>query len=130
VVVHEVVLAFIDRCTTAGTASWNELLASRAWKKTSGFWADPRMVGASGVSPRIRCSSTRSSGIMARITSSPTTRILLISCEVRNPSKKCMNGTRECIVAAWEMRARSCASCTDDEQSIAQPVIRALITSE
>jgi len=41
-----------------------------------------------------------------------------------------MNGTRECSVAAWETRAKSCASWTDEEQSIAQPVIRALITSE
>ena len=37
---------------------------------------------------------------------------------------------RERSVAAWEIRAKSWASCTDDEQSIAQPVIRALITSE
>jgi len=34
------------------------------------------------------------------------------------------------IVATWEMSAKSWASCTEDEQSIAQPVIRALITSE
>ena len=29
-----------------------------------------------------------------------------------------------------EIAARSCASCTDEEQSIAKPVVRAAITSE
>jgi hypothetical protein len=49
---------------------------------------------------------------------------------VRKPSKKCMNGIRLASVAFWAIRARSWASCTELEQSIAQPVIRAAITSE
>ena len=52
------------------------------------------------------------------------------SCEVRNPSKKWRNGTRDSSVAAWATSARSCASCTDDDASIANPVVRAAITSE
>ena len=54
---------------------------------------------------------------------------MLTSCEVRNPSKKCRNGTRARSVAACETRAKSCASCTEEAHSIAQPVIRADITS-
>ena len=34
--------------TIPGTAAWNGLQASRAWKKTSGFCAVPRMMGRSG----------------------------------------------------------------------------------
>jgi hypothetical protein len=49
---------------------------------------------------------------------------------VRNPSKKCRNGMRDSSVAAWATSARSCASCTDDAASIANPVVRAAITSE
>jgi hypothetical protein len=52
------------------------------------------------------------------------------SCEVRNPSKKCTNGTRVRSVAACATRARSCASCTDAEASSAKPVCRIAITSE
>ena len=56
--------------------------------------------------------------------------IFAISCEVRNPSKKCKNGTTR--FEAWP-RARSTPGlgppCTDAEQSIAQPVARAAITS-
>ncbi len=52
------------------------------------------------------------------------------SCDVRNPSKKCRNGIRVCNVAAWAISARSCASWTVEEQSIANPVIRAAITSD
>ena len=33
-------------------------------------------------------------------------------------------------MAAWATSARSCASCTDDDASIAKPVVRAAITSE
>ena len=40
-----------------GTARWNGLAASRAWKNTSGFCAVPRTTGASGVSPRARKAS-------------------------------------------------------------------------
>jgi len=56
--------------------------------------------------------------------------MVLTSCEVRKPSKKCRNGTRQRRVAACATRAKSWASCTEDAHSIAQPVIRALITSE
>ena len=37
---------------------------------------------------------------------------------------------RPSSVAAWATRARSCASCGDEEQSSAKPVERAAITSE
>ena len=55
--------------------------------------------------------------------------IVLISCDVRNPSKKCRNGTRDRSVAAWATSAKSCASCTELDASIANPVDRAAITS-
>jgi len=53
-----------------------------------------------------------------------------ISWDVRNPSKKCRNGTRVSSVARWATAARSCASCTELEASIAKPVLLAAITSE
>ena len=52
-----------------------------------------------------------------------------ISCEVRNPSKKWRNGTRARRVAAWAIRAKSWVSCTELAASMAQPVVRACITS-
>ena len=55
---------------------------------------------------------------------------MLSSCDVRNPSKKNITGTRASSVATCATSARSCASCTDDAASIPQPTIRALITSE
>ena len=67
---------------------------------------------------------------MALTSSSERTSILLTSCDVRNPSKKCTNGMRDANVALCATSARSCASCTELEQSIAQPVIRAAMTSE
>jgi hypothetical protein len=54
---------------------------------------------------------------------------LSIWCEVRNPSKKWRNGTRERRVAAWATSAKSWASCTEPAESIAQPVARACMTS-
>ena len=48
---------------------------------------------------------------------------------MRKPSKKWTNGMRASSVAAWEIRAMSCASCTEAEASIAQPVERQAITS-
>jgi hypothetical protein len=48
---------------------------------------------------------------------------------VRKPSKKCRNGTDVSSEAAWATAARSPASCTPLELSIAQPVVRAAITS-
>ena len=48
---------------------------------------------------------------------------------VRNPSKKCRNGTRDASVAACATSARSCASCTEPEESSAKPVPRTAITS-
>ena len=52
------------------------------------------------------------------------------SWEVRNPSKKCRNGTRDSSVATCAASAQSCASCTVAEPSSANPVARAAITSE
>jgi hypothetical protein len=53
----------------------------------------------------------------------------LTSLEVRKPSKKWRNGTRDRSVAACETRARSWASCTEPAASIAHPVARACMTS-
>ena len=72
---------------------------------------------------------TRSSSIIARIWSSLSNARVLISCEVRNPSKKCRNGTRDSSVAAWAISALSCASCTEPEHSSAKPEARTAITS-
>ncbi len=52
------------------------------------------------------------------------------SCEVRKPSKKWTNGTRVRSVAAWATSARSWASCTEAEDSSANPVWRTAMTSE
>ena len=49
---------------------------------------------------------------------------------VRNPSKKCMNGTRLARVATWATAAKSPASWTLEAASIANPVCRADMTSE
>ena len=48
---------------------------------------------------------------------------------MRNPSKKCMNGTRDFIVAVWAMSAMSWHSCTVEEHSMAKPVCRQAMTS-
>ena len=53
----------------------------------------------------------------------------MTSCDVRKPSKKCRNGTRASSVAAWAIRAKSIASCTEFEHKKANPVARAAITS-
>ncbi len=55
--------------------------------------------------------------------------IFWISCEVRNPSKKCMKGTRERSATMWATPARSITSCTDEVASMAKPVWRAAMTS-
>ena len=55
---------------------------------------------------------------------------MFISCEVRKPSKKWMNGTRVRSVAACATSARSCASWTEADASSANPVWRTAITSE
>ena len=52
------------------------------------------------------------------------------SCDVRNPSKKKITGTRDSSVATCATSARSCDSCTEVAASIANPTMRALITSE
>ena len=119
----------ITSWTMPGTAVWNGFEASRAWKKTSGFCAVPRTTGLSGVIPRARKASTSSSRTRARRSSSSRTSIRLISCDVRNPSKKCRNGTRLRSVAACATSAKSWASWTEPAASIAQPVARACITS-
>lgn len=51
------------------------------------------------------------------------------SWEVRNPSKKWRNGTRDRNVAAWATSAKSWASCTELDARSANPVVRAAITS-
>ena len=65
----------------------------------------------------------------ARSSSSLRPSITFTSCEVRKPSKKCTKGTRERSVAAVAIAAKSCASCTSEEQRNAKPVPRAAITS-
>jgi hypothetical protein len=67
---------------------------------------------------------------MLRISSSLSISILLTSAEVRKPSKKCRKGMRDSKVEAWAIRAKSCASCTEQEASRAKPVERVAITSE
>ena len=52
------------------------------------------------------------------------------SCEVRKPSKKCRKGIRLASVAIWAMHAKSCASWTEPEAIIAQPVCRQALMSE
>ena len=106
------------------------MAASRAWKKTSGFWAEPRSTGWSGERARARWARISASSIMARRSSSLSASTFITSCEVRKPSKKCRNGIRASRVAACATRARSTASWTEPEQSRAQPVARAAITSE
>jgi hypothetical protein len=54
---------------------------------------------------------------------------LSISWDVRKPSKKWRNGTRERRPAAWATSAKSWASCTELAAGMAQPVVRACITS-
>ena len=56
--------------------------------------------------------------------------MLAISWDVRNPSKKWQNGTRDSSVAACEIAARSCASWTEPDASIAKPTWRHAMTSE
>ena len=79
--------------------------------------------------PRPRKASTSSSRTRARMSSGSSIAILLISCEVRKPSKKWRNGIRARYVAACATSARSCASWTEPAASIAQPVVRACMTS-
>jgi len=62
-------------------------------------------------------------------TSSAMSSMRLISCDVRNPSKKCRNGTRERNEAVCDTAAKSWASWTELAQSIAKPVVRAAMTS-
>src|ERR1019366_3556522 len=78
----------------------------------------------SGLSARARCARTRSSSIIARISASPSTLTVLISCEVRKPSKKCTKGTRDRSVAACAISAASCASWTEPDDNRAKPVVR------
>ena len=56
--------------------------------------------------------------------------IFASSWEVRKPSKKWRKGTRAFKVAAWAIRAKSWASWTELAASMAQPVVRACMTSE
>ncbi len=52
-----------------------------------------------------------------------------ISCEVRKPSKKWRNGTRDSKVAAWAIKGKSIASWIELEASKAKPVDLVAITS-
>ncbi len=114
----------------SGQARVKRLPASRAWKNVSGFCAVPRSTGRSGVSPRSRCRRTSSGSISAERSSSGSASILAISCDVRKPSKKWRNGTREASVEAWAIAAKSWASWTEPEPSMAKPVCRQAMTSE
>ncbi len=49
---------------------------------------------------------------------------------MRNPSKKCRNGTRPSMAARCGTAVRSMTSCTLPSQIIARPVWRHAITSE
>ena len=82
------------------------------------------------MSARDRNWATRYSGIIFRKSSSASSSILATSCEVRKPSKKWRIGTRASSVARCAMRAKSCASCTDVDESSMKPVCRTAITSE
>ncbi len=81
------------------------------------------------MSARERKARMSSSGARALRSSSPSTLMLCTSCEVRNPSKKWRKGRRARSAATWATRARSWASWTEAEASIAQPVVRACMTS-
>mmetsp|Transcript_96340 Transcript_96340/g.311064 ORF Transcript_96340/g.311064 Transcript_96340/m.311064 type:complete len:355 (-) Transcript_96340:53-1117(-) len=96
---------------------------------TSGFWLLPRTTGRSGDKPRWRCARSASRSTRSRICSADSDSIVLISCDVRKPSWKCMIGTRAFSVARWETSAMSWQSCTDWLESMAQPQARAAITS-
>ena len=87
------------------------------------------MKGFSGFSARARWSAMSWSLIMARMISSASSSTLATSWEVRKPSKKCRNGTRDFSVAACAISAVSMTSCTLLEASIAQPIWRQAITS-
>ena len=63
------------------------------------------------------------------MSSSVSCSTLATSCEVRKPSKKCRNGTRDSSVAACAISAKSITSCTELEASMPKPVARAAITS-
>ena len=67
---------------------------------------------------------------MALMSSKLTSSIFWTSWDVLKPSKKCIKGILDSSVAAWEMRAKSIASCTFWEHNMAKPVERAAITSE
>ncbi len=84
----------------------------------------------SGFKARARWAATPAGSTIARIASSGIKVILLTSCEVRKPSKKCRKGTRARSVAAWQISAMSWASCTEREAIRAKPVARVAITSE
>jgi hypothetical protein len=120
----------IADCTWSGAAVYQELQASRAWKKASGFCAVPRTTGWSGVSARARWEATRSSVMSFLRSESSSSSILATSWEVRKPSKKWRNGIRLLSEARWEMSAKSWASWTEPEASSPKPVWRTAITSE
>ncbi len=72
---------------------------------------------------------TADGSIIAAKSSSDTASIVVSSWLVRKPSKKCRNGTRVVSVVAWATAAKSAASWTLLAHSIANPVVRAAMTS-
>ena len=95
----------------------------------SGFCAVPRVTGCSGLSARRRNSASASRSSIAVRAASSISSIFWISCEVRKPSKKCRNGTRDLSVTMCATPARSITSCTDEVASMANPVWRVAMTS-
>ena len=65
------------------------------------------MKGRSGDNPRARWARTRPSSIIDCKSESERMQIFATSCDVRKPSKKWTNGTRDWSVATWAMSAKS-----------------------
>ncbi len=80
--------------------------------------------------PRSRKAASAAGSTMEAMSAFSNGITLDSSWEVRKPSKKCRNGTRVVSVALCATRARSCASCTELEESMAHPVARTAMTSE
>jgi hypothetical protein len=97
------------------------LAASRAWKKTSGFWAVPRSTGRLGFSAARRCRDQLLVDQRAQVVVVEQ-RDLVDLVEVRKPSKKWRNGTRDSSVAAWAIEREVVGLLHRAEASIAKPV--------
>lgn len=104
-------------------------MASAFWKKVSWNWPSWRECGLFGFRPRARWARSSSQGTICCMASYGITIGLLISCEVRKPSKKFMKGTEVFSVAMWLTSAMSIVCCTLLPARIANPVCRVAITS-